>query len=614
MPRGQEPLLARSADDNASLESSTQAEEEDALISGQSPNQPTRVQRWREIGAFVWAFAATIAVVVLAVLFQHSQAANNERKSIGSDGRPDGKRNLIFMVSDGMGPSSLSLTRGYRQFVEGLPFSDTLGIDKQLIGQSRTRSSSSLVTDSAAGATAFSCGLKSYNGAISVLPDGMPCGSVMEAAKRAGYMTGLVVTTSITDATPACFASHVRTRAMEDSIAEQLIGNGPLGRNVDLILGGGLCHFQPNSTNGSCRQDDKDIVAMAEEKGWNYVDDRKDFDGLTFGSSVELPLLGLFARYDIPFELDRRNQDDVYPSLNEMADLAIKALSDATRDSDQGFFLMIEGSRIDHAGHINDPAAQVHEVLAYDKTMQTVLEFLDDDHTPGLMVATSDHETGGLAVARQTSELYPDYLWYPQVLANVTVSAESVARYYLHDILGSSTLVEQDALWNSERLPSIAISSSIDEKDVREQLKKLISDSFLFEANDLEIDLLVQHPIYSVWILATMISMRAQIGWSTHGHSAADVNIYASSQHLARRLRGNHENIEVGQFLRWWLDLEAGVKDVTAELQDKLGKQWLNDDKETEASKTVIDKAAKEYDEILKQLEHAYDGRPYVEL
>ncbi|GAB7337312.1 hypothetical protein MBLNU457_g2671t1 [Dothideomycetes sp. NU457] len=614
MPRGQEPLLARSADDDASLESSTQAEEEDALLSGQSPSQPSRAQRWREIGAFVWAFAATIAVVVLAVLFQHSQAANNERQNIGSDGRPSGKRNLIFMVSDGMGPSSLSLTRGYRQFVEGLPFSDTLGIDKQLIGQSRTRSSSSLVTDSAAGATAFSCGLKSYNGAISVLPDGMPCGSVMEAAKRAGYMTGLVVTTSITDATPACFASHVRTRAMEDSIAEQLVGNGPLGRNVDLILGGGLCHFQPNSTTGSCRNDDKDIVAMAEEKGWNYVDNRKDFDGLTFGSSVQLPLLGLFAKYDIPFELDRRNQDDVYPSLDEMTDLAIRALSDATRDSDQGFFLMVEGSRIDHAGHINDPAAQVHEVLAYDKAMQTVLDFLDDDHTPGLMVATSDHETGGLAVARQISATYPDYLWYPQVLANVTVSAESVARYYLQHILGSSALVEQDSLWNSGRLPSIAISSSIDEKNVREQLKELISESFSFEANDLEIDLLVKHPIYSVWILATMISMRAQIGWSTHGHSAADVNIYASSHHLARRLRGNHENIEVGQFLRWWLDVEAGVEDVTSELQDKLGKQWLSDVEQTEAPKKVDGKAAKAYDEIVEQLERAYDGRPYVEL
>jgi alkaline phosphatase len=98
-----------------------------------------------------------------------------------------------------MGPTSLELTRSYRQFVDGLPWGDTLTLDKHLIGTSRTRSSSSLVTDSAAGATAFSCGLKSYNGAISVLPDGSPCGTVLEAAKKAGYMTGLVVTTRITE-------------------------------------------------------------------------------------------------------------------------------------------------------------------------------------------------------------------------------------------------------------------------------------------------------------------------------------------------------------------------------------------------------------------------------
>src|SRR6201999_2727500 len=140
-------------------------------------------------------------------------------------------------------------------------------LDKHHIGNSRTRSSSSLVTDSAAGATAFSCGFKSYNGAISVLPDHTPCGTVLEAAKKAGYMTGLVVTTRITDATPACFAAHVNMRSEEDLIARQLIGEYPLGRVVDLIIGGGRCHFLPNTTDGSCRADDLDIVAKAKDAG-----------------------------------------------------------------------------------------------------------------------------------------------------------------------------------------------------------------------------------------------------------------------------------------------------------------------------------------------------------
>jgi alkaline phosphatase len=244
--------------------------------------------------------------------------------------------------------------------------------------------------------------MKSYNGAIAMLPDYTPCGTVLEAAKKAGYMTGLVVTTDITDATPACFASHAYFRLLEDSIAEQEVGEHPLGRVVDLILGGGRCHFLPNSTEGSCRQDDRDIVKLAQGKyGWNYVNDRAGFDSLKLGKAVKFPLLGLFAGSDIPFEIDRRSMNDLYPSLDEMAQTALRALDDATKDTDKGFFLMIEGSRIDHAGHGNDPAAQVHEVLVYDKTFSTVLKYLEESKTDGVVVSTSDHETGGLAVARR---------------------------------------------------------------------------------------------------------------------------------------------------------------------------------------------------------------------
>lgn len=395
-----EPLLAH--DRPSSIQSDEQAAAEDEALHGTQPTGHTPRNKygfWRELGLFIWAIAATAAVIVLAVYSHHQQQTT---PGPSEKGKPSAKRNLIFMVSDGMGPASLSMTRSFRQYSSGLPIDDVLVLDRHFIGSSRTRSSSSLVTDSAAGATAFSCGIKSYNGAIAMLSDFMPCGTVLEAAKKAGYMTGLVVTTDITDATPACFASHAYFRVMEDSIAEQEVGEHPLGRVVDLILGGGRCHFLPNSTEGSCRLDDKDITRLAQEKfGWNYISDRAGFDGLELGKAVTLPLLGLFAGSDIPFEIDRRSMQDVYPSLDEMAQTAIRALDEATKDSDKGFFLMIEGSRIDHAGHGNDPAAQVHDVLAYDKAFSTVLKYLDESETDGVVVSTSDHETGGLAVARR---------------------------------------------------------------------------------------------------------------------------------------------------------------------------------------------------------------------
>ena len=226
---------------------------------------------------------------------------------------------------------------------------------------------------------------------------------MLEAAKKAGYMTGLVVTTRITDATPACFAAHVNMRQEEDRIAEQMVGDYPLGRVVDLMFGGGRCHFVPNTTQDlSCRADDRDVVALARKNGYNYISDRAAFSDLKLGANLDFPMLGLFADGDIPYEIDRRNEDDKYPSLHEMAETAMNALSRATRDSYKGFFLMIEGSRIDHAGHHNDPAAQVHEVLAYDRAFNSVLDFIKNEKTETVMVSTSDHETGGLATARRT--------------------------------------------------------------------------------------------------------------------------------------------------------------------------------------------------------------------
>jgi len=191
-------------------------------------------------------------------------------------------------------------------------------------------------------------------------------------------------------------------RSEEDRIAEQQIGDYPLGRVVDLMLGGGRCHFLPNSTAGgeSCRSDDRDIVKEAQTKfGFSYVSNRAGFETLQKGKNVSLPLLGLFAKTDIPFEIDRKDAD--YPALWEMAEAALTALSDASKGSEQGFFLMVEGSRIDHAGHNNDPAAQVREVLAYDKTFQKMVEWAEKSDVQTVVVSTSDHETGGLAAARR---------------------------------------------------------------------------------------------------------------------------------------------------------------------------------------------------------------------
>ncbi|KAL2156270.1 hypothetical protein VTH82DRAFT_1015 [Thermothelomyces myriococcoides] len=571
------PLLA---DRSRNSEDSTRAaEEEDAALHGanaattlsSSSNEHRR--SLREVLLFVWAVIATAGVIVLAVILQHRNATSSSPISPGdpSAGGPYSatttttttspsytdknvkKRNLIFMVSDGMGPASLSLTRSFRQHVHSLPVSDVLTLDAHFWGTSRTRSTNSLVTDSAAGATAFSCGRKSYNGAIAMLDGHRPCGTVLEAAKRKGFHTGLVVTTDVTDATPASFAAHVDSRWEMDEIALHEVGAGVLGRSVDLILGGGRCHFLANSTRGSCRSDDVDVVGLARDRfGWAFKGNRQGFDELQLGRNATLPLLGLFADTDVPFEIDRRHMADIYPSLSEMATTALTALDEATKDSDHGFFLMIEGSRIDHAGHFNDPAAQVREVLEYDRTFKIVLDYLANSDTEGILVATSDHETGGLATAWQVPGENPVYDWYPAVLAKANASAEYLTRLLNEHVAANPDESEQSLKdWINKEL--------------------IVGRLGITDALETELSALAADPAGANPVFCSIVSTRAHIGWSTHGHSAVDVNIYSSGGPAVEKIRGNVENTDIGKFLIEYLDVDVDA--ITKELRNKFDAQ-----------------------------------------
>ncbi|RLV94474.1 Repressible alkaline phosphatase [Spathaspora sp. JA1] len=505
-------------------------------------------------------FLNVLTLSLLAYVYLIPSSSNDNKNHHFGDTEPavdqSKKKNIIMMVTDGMGPASMSAARSFRQFRDQLAINDILTLDKYLIGSSRTRSSSSLVTDSAAGATAFSCALKSYNGAIGVKPDSSPCGTILEALKLQGYMTGLVVTTRITDATPAAFSSHVDFRSQEDLIAQHQIGEYPLGRMVDLILGGGRCHFYPSGTGGGCRADGRNLIDEVQRNGtWSYVGDRASFDQLDNGNNVTLPLLGLLADTDIPYDIDRDSKK--HPSLAEQVKVALTALSKATENSEQGFFLLIEGSRIDHAGHHNDPAAQVREVLAYDAAFAEVIKFIDESDVDTVAISTSDHETGGLVTARQVTEEYPDYLWYPEILANSKHSGDFLA----HKIANSKISDKKKLI---KFVTKEILENDMGIKDYTEDEIKSILDN-------------ATNPAKLLYVLNDILSFRAQIGWTTHGHSAVDVNIYAytNSERLNDRLHskkpyvglaGNHENIEIGAFMESISTADLGK--VTELIQD----------------------------------------------
>lgn len=255
-------------------------------------------------------------------------------------------KNVIFMVTDGTGPASFTAAREFQRIISGAEDGFQFAMDEMLVGSSRTRSYDSLVTDSAAGATAYSCGIKTNNDAVAVDEKGKPCGTLLEAAKRQGWKTGMIVTSRVTHATPASFAAHVKMRWNEARIAEQLIGEAgyPFGISVDLLMGGGKCFFMPSGMSKKCgRKDLLDLINIADKKGVRIVSTRKEFDLMK--ENEKLPLFGLFADDHISYEIDRNPLKE--PSLKEMVQKGLKILKAAVeRDEAPGFFLLIEGSKI----------------------------------------------------------------------------------------------------------------------------------------------------------------------------------------------------------------------------------------------------------------------------
>ncbi|KAG0278490.1 hypothetical protein BGZ96_002360 [Linnemannia gamsii] len=472
-------------------------------------------------------------------------------------------RNVIMMVSDGLGPASQTYGRSFYQFknknkpLEG----EITSLDKMLVGALRTQSSDSLISDSASGATAFSCALRTYNGAIGVNPEGNPCGTILEAAKDLGMLTGLVVTSRVTHATPAAFSAHVIDRDMEADIAAQQIGDNPLMRQIDLMLGGGRCIFLPNTTQGSCRLDGRDLIKEAQEKyGWKYVmENRSDWEALLVANKKKLPLpaMGLFNLDHMNYEIDKGHQKAEVrePSLLEMTKAALLTLKGQAA-TNQGFFLMIVSSQIGMSARNNDPVAHAHEILEYHKAVELVQQFVYT-HPDTLVISTSDHETGGFTLGYQDDPgTYPGYFWNPEVIDRANASTEFLTR----QIYAYST--------QAERTPN--------QKEREQFVKTQIFDQGLgiMDPTLEEIAYLANKDAdYSKIppFLGHAISRRAKLGWTTLGYTGVDVNLYATGDGYSRLL-GNHEDIEIGEVMSSYLKVD--LTRITRRLQ-KSAHEWF---------------------------------------
>lgn len=281
-------------------------------------------------------------------------------------------RNVILLIGDGMGPGQVlaaQLTRhgeAEKLHMQQLPVKTMIGTDNA-VGKT---------TDSAAASTALSTGVKTTNGALGLDPEGRPLRTILQALRDEGMAVGLVTTTPITHATPAGFASHVKSRSMEPRIAEQLISSG-----THVMMGGGLENFLPKSKEGSKRSDERNLLDEARARGYQVALTPQEFASLKDGRILALLQMGGLST----------NRPE--PSLAEMTERAIRAL-DATG---KGFFLMVEGGQIDWECHANRLEGAIDQTLKFDDAVGKAMEFARRDGKT-LVIVTADHETGGLTI------------------------------------------------------------------------------------------------------------------------------------------------------------------------------------------------------------------------
>jgi alkaline phosphatase len=302
-------------------------------------------------------------------------ASMGTRKAAESQGRA---KNVIFMVSDGMNMGALALAKLYGGMVEERKSQWMQLYRERAVVRclAETYSANSVVTDSAAAASTWGGGERVNNGVINVRPDGSHLVPMLEKVHQHGIRVGLVTTATVTHATPAGFVANVSSRGEEEEIALQYFD-----RKVDVLLGGGRKFFSP------------ELRAKFVAAGYDWVEDRAGLKGLPPQHGVK-PLLGLFSEGFHAFDLDRKHEPELeakLPSLSEMTTAALGRLQGAK----DGFFLMVEGARIDHAGHANDAAALIHDQLAFDDAVGTVRTFVEKNPET-LLIITTDHGCGGI--------------------------------------------------------------------------------------------------------------------------------------------------------------------------------------------------------------------------
>lgn len=361
-----------------------------------------------------------LSSIVVTLLNAGCTAPDNKPKNTSKEETKS--PNVVLMIGDGMGVSQVTAATIWNPDASSFYRFRTVGLIE-------TYSTSNKVTDSAAGATAFASGVVTYNRAIGVNPDSVSVPTILEELQAQGYQTGVISLTSITHATPACFYAHVSDRDMHEEIAAQLVTS-----EVDFFAGGGWQYFTQ-------REDKRNLLQELTDKGY-------EIDTTDLPTKIEAG-----KRYG--YLLDEKTMPSKVQGRGDFLQEATALALDYFSQSDQPYFLMVEGSYIDWGGHATDAQMVIKEAVDFDQTIDLVLDQADSST---LVVVTADHETGGVSIGKH---------YETHQNGSVGVDADSLAVEFKHD-QHTATLVPVFAKGHQEELFAGVYSNN----DIYHRLKK----------------------------------------------------------------------------------------------------------------------------------------------
>ncbi|MBC2854920.1 alkaline phosphatase [Cetobacterium sp. 2A] len=471
---------------------------------------------------------ALASIILSATMFSTNQELFSAKLE---EIKPGFAKNVIVLISDGTPVSTTTLARWV--YNDGKP----LNVDEIVTGMSRTHNSDTAIADSAPAGTAIATGWKTQDKLIGVKPAAAtlygakevkeddklaPAASVLEAAKLMGKAVGVIATSEITHATPADFTAHSTHRNNYSDIGEQQVFQG-----MNVIFGGGKSFFNPSNDKddrSKNRTDGEDMVEAIKNQNYKIVYDVNEMNSVD-GEKV----WGFFAEKDMDNDLDRDPKKQ--PSLAQMTEKAIDLLK---KDKD-GFFLMVEGSKVDWASHANSPVAQISDYKAFDAAVGVALDYAKKNKDT-LVVVTTDHATGGLTIGNaSTSKSYPEHPIedFVSVLKKAKATEGAVAKQIVDNKAEAKTLV----------LEKLGYELS------PEELKEIDSAK---NAGAIET------------ILANGMSSRSRLGWTTNGHTGEDVPFYAYTSNPQDTLSGTIQNSDIALYMA--KAINADLDKVTDEL------------------------------------------------